>query len=45
MRIQIRDPESFDPKSGIRDGKIRTRFGSGIRDKHPGFVTLLKSMQ
>jgi hypothetical protein len=30
----IRDPESFDPGSGIPDGKIR------IRDKHPGSATL-----
>jgi hypothetical protein len=26
------DPESFRPRSRIRDGK---KFGSGIRDKHP----------
>jgi hypothetical protein len=32
----IRDPESFDPGSGIPDGKIR------IRDKHPGSATLAK---
>jgi hypothetical protein len=29
-----------DPRSGIRDGK---KSGSGIRDKHPGSATLLKS--
>ncbi len=35
------------PGSGIRDGKIWIRdpgwkkFGSGIRDKHHGFATLL----
>jgi hypothetical protein len=30
-----------DPRSGIRDGK---KPGSGIRDKHPGSSTLLKSL-
>jgi hypothetical protein len=34
MRIRIRDPEFFDPGSGIRDGKIR------IRDKYPGIAAL-----
>ncbi len=35
MRMRIRDPESFDPGSGIQ------KFRSGIRDKHPGSATLL----
>ncbi len=34
MRIRIRDAESFDPGSGM------LKFGSGIRDKPPGFATL-----
>jgi hypothetical protein len=35
-----------DPGSGFRDGKNSypesgmEKFGSGIRDKHPGFATL-----
>jgi hypothetical protein len=35
MRIRIRDVESFDPGSGME------KFGSGIRDKPPGFATLV----
>ncbi len=35
MLIRIWDPESFLALDPIRDGKIR------IRDKHPGFATLL----
>jgi hypothetical protein len=34
-RIRIRDVESFDPGSGME------KFGSGIRDKPPGFATLV----
>jgi hypothetical protein len=37
MRIQIRDPESFGPGSGME------KFGSGIWDKHPGSATLEKT--
>jgi hypothetical protein len=41
----IRDGKNSDPGwkefgSGIRDGK---KFGSGIRDKHPGSATLVES--
>jgi hypothetical protein len=32
----------LDPGSEIRDGK---KSGSGIRDKHPGSATLLRSVQ
>jgi hypothetical protein len=35
MRIRIRDVESFDPGSGME------KFGSGIRDKPPGFTALV----
>jgi hypothetical protein len=36
MRIGIRDPDFFDPRSGIGMEKI----GSGIWYKHPGSATL-----
>jgi hypothetical protein len=36
MQIPIRDPESFDPESGME------KLGSGLRDKHPESATLLK---
>jgi hypothetical protein len=36
MWNRIRDPETFEPGSGIQDGKIR------IRDKHPRSATLVK---
>jgi hypothetical protein len=39
MWIRIRDPESFGP--WIWDPGWK-KFGSGIRDKHPGSATLLK---
>jgi hypothetical protein len=35
MRIWIRDSEYFDPGYGME------KFGSGIRDKHPGSATLV----
>jgi hypothetical protein len=41
MLIRIRN--IFDPESGIRDvGSGMEKFGSGIRDKHPGSATLEK---
>jgi hypothetical protein len=36
--MRIRDPRSFKPR--IRDLGIK-KFGSGIRNKHPGSATLL----
>jgi hypothetical protein len=43
MRIQIRDPESY--RSGMEKIRIRDlgwkKFGSGIRDKHPGSADLI----
>jgi hypothetical protein len=35
--MRIRDPKSFDPGFGME------KFGSRIREKYPGFATLLIS--